>query len=210
LGLEVISYVFLRQRDTIGTYLEVKMQEIPKDVLLKAARADVGAFEQIYKAACGFVYNVALRITNNEADAEEVTQDVFMKIYKNLKNFQFRSSFKTWVYRITVNSAINACKRTPKEMKQKADYELALKTQASTQERTEIDQDQRQALLSRILDILNPDQRACIILRELQGLSYQEIARALRINLNTVRSRLKRARETLMAYRGAEVIKNEL
>lgn len=186
------------------------MQEIPKDVLVKAAAADMQAFEYIYKVACGFVYSTALRITNNSSDAEEVTQDVFMKIYQNLKNFQFRSSFKTWAYRITVNIAINACKKIPPEIGQRTDYELALKLQHSDQQTIKTNDDEREKLLAQILGMLNPDQRACIILREIEGLSYQEIAQALKINLNTVRSRLKRAREALLAYKKDEVINNEL
>lgn len=83
------------------------MLDIAKDVLERAAKGDMPAFEQVYKSAGNYVYNLALRITRNSADAEEVTQDVFMKIFHHLKNFQFRSTFKTWVYRIAVNTAIN-------------------------------------------------------------------------------------------------------
>ena len=74
------------------------MQDIPKDVLIKAAEGDIKAFEHIYRVTSGFVYSVAFRITQNTQEAEEVTQDVFLKIHKNLKNFRFRASFKTWIY----------------------------------------------------------------------------------------------------------------
>jgi len=72
------------------------MEHIPKDVLVQASQGDMESFEKIHKAACGFVYSVALRITNSKEDAEDIIQDVFMKIYKNLKKLQFRSSFETW------------------------------------------------------------------------------------------------------------------
>ena len=87
------------------------MQEISKDILMQAAKGDIGAFEEIYRIASDFIFNVAYRITNNNEDAEEVSQDVFIKIYKNLKGFRFQSSFKTWIYRIAVNSAVNTSKK---------------------------------------------------------------------------------------------------
>ena len=82
------------------------MRDLPKDILIKASQGNMEAFEEIYGSSSDFVYNVAFRITNSREDAEEITQDVFLKIHRNLKNFQFRSSFKTWVYRITVNTVI--------------------------------------------------------------------------------------------------------
>ena len=69
------------------------------------------AFEEVYKASSSFVYNVALRVVNNTEDAREVTQEVFLIIYNKLKSFRFESSFKTWVYRITANYAINFAKK---------------------------------------------------------------------------------------------------
>lgn len=70
------------------------MEHIPKDILVQASQGDMESFEKIYKAVCGFVYSV-LRITNSKEGAEDIIQDVFMKIYKNLKKLQFRSSFET-------------------------------------------------------------------------------------------------------------------
>jgi RNA polymerase sigma-70 factor (ECF subfamily) len=86
--------------------------DISREILIKAAQGGISEFEALYKAAAGFVYTVALRVTANEQDAQEVTQDVFLKIHKKLKDFRFRSSFKTWVYRITVNTALNTLRRT--------------------------------------------------------------------------------------------------
>ena len=177
------------------------MQDIAKDILIQASEGDMGAFEQIYRATSGFVYTLAFRITNNAADAQEVTQDVFLKIYKNLKKFQFRSSFKTWVYRIAVNTAINSYRRTVKELKRKVEYDEAVHV-VPAPDRTDasIDAQDNRESVQHLLRLLNPDQRACLLLREIERLSYREIAGALKINLNTVRTRLKRAREALMAY----------
>ena len=181
------------------------MENISRDIIEQAQAGDRAAFERIYKAASGFVYNVALRITNNHQEAEEVAQDVFLKIYHHLKDFAFRSSFKTWAYRITVNTALNAYKKTARGLRGRQDFDTVIETQPApdnTQQQV-IQQEERllnQARLEALLNKLNVAQRTCIVLREIQGLSYQEISRVLKINLNTVRSRLKRAREALMAH----------
>src|SRR5689334_18703031 len=87
------------------------MEDIARDILIKASQGDMQAFEEVYKTTQGFVYNVALRVVSNREDALEVSQEVFMTIYNKLKGFRFESSFKTWVYRITANTAINFAKK---------------------------------------------------------------------------------------------------
>ena len=183
------------------------MEDIPRDIIEQAQTGDRKAFESIYRAASGFVYNVALGITNNQEEAKEVTQDVFLKIYRHLKNFAFRSSFKTWAYRITVNSSLDAYKRMKRETSRRLDFETVIETEAAPVDTAKevIQKEERalnQARLEVLLNKLSLEHRTCIVLREIQGLSYQEISRALNINLNTVRSRLKRAREALLAYSG--------
>ncbi|MBM3248702.1 MAG: RNA polymerase sigma factor [Candidatus Omnitrophica bacterium] len=182
------------------------MQDISDKIINLAAAGDMDSFHQIYKATSGFVYNVAHRVTNSREDAEDVTQEVFLKIHKNLNNFQFRSSFKTWLYRITVNTAINATKKTSKDLSRRADFDKAIQSLGATPQESGVDKEANELKVKALLDKLNPDQRACVVLREMQNLSYEEIARTLKINLNTVRSRLKRARETLLAFANKEVI----
>lgn len=179
------------------------MVEVSCDTLQRASQGDIEAFEQLYKAASGFVYNVAFRVTRNSADAEEVTQDVFMKIYHNLKGFQFRSAFKTWVYRVTMNTAINYYRRSRGEKHDRVDYESVSGSvpDASSTAETIIQHD-NETRLAVLLDMLSPEHKSCVLLREIEGLSYQEIAATLQIPVNTVRSRLKRAREALLEKAG--------
>ncbi len=173
--------------------------DIPREILLEAQGGSLEAFEKVYKASSSFVYSVAFRVTNSREDAEEVTQDVFLKIHKYLKGFRFKSSFKTWVYRITMNTALNICRRMIKEQSKRVDYEDVIATIAVKDDSiNSVDVEHRQAKVQQLLSKLNFQQRSCIILREMEGLSYADIAKALRININTVRSRLKRAREALM------------
>ena len=176
------------------------MEDISKDILIKASQGDMGAFEDVYKASSSFVYNVALRVVNNREDALEVSQEVFMIIHDKLKGFRFESSFKTWVYRITANYAINFAKKNAraKTVPFEESYgEGAL--ESDVHER--MDQEHQSKLVENLLAELNPDQRACVVLRDIQGLSYEEIAQALNININTVRSRLKRSREKLLSLK---------
>jgi len=174
------------------------MQELSKDILIKASQGDMQAFEEVYKASSSFVYNVALRVIGNREDALEVSQEVFMTIYHKLKDFRFESSFKTWVYRITANSSINAAKKNSRTKAVPFEESLGQGIQEADVQ-TQMDQEHRHQVLESLLGELNLDQKACVVLRDIQGLSYEEIALALNININTVRSRLKRAREKLLS-----------
>ena len=172
------------------------MEDISRDIIARASRGDMDAFREIYRKTSVFVYNVAMRIAGNTEDADDITQDVFMKIYKNLRKFNFLSSFKTWIYRVTVNAAISYKKAAEKHINQKVEYDTVLNT-VSTEEtaRNNIDKQDKKAKVSALLGALNPDQRVCIVLREIEGMNYKEIANVLKVNINTVRTRLKRVRQ---------------
>ena len=173
------------------------MQELSDDTICLAAAGDVDAFEEVYRATSGFVYNVVLRVLGNEQDAEELVQDVYMTIYNQLKNFRFESSFKTWVYRIAVNQSINRSKTRVKHQAISFDEDMhapAIKPDVHVA----MEEQEHTAKIEQLLSLINPEQKACVVLRNIQGLSYQEIADILKININTVRSRLKRARETML------------
>jgi RNA polymerase sigma-70 factor, ECF subfamily len=175
------------------------MNEISQDILIRARDGDMEAFEAVYKSASGFVYNVALKIARKSSDAEEITQDVFVKIYRSLKDFAFKSSFKTWVYRITVNTALNHTRASMKDKDVIGFEDMNILPAKNDDLKTNIDRQDSEAKVDAMLEALNPDQRACMVLREIEGLDYKEIAETLNIPINTVRSRLKRARETLLA-----------
>ncbi len=179
------------------------MEEISREIITRASQGDLGCFEQIYKRFCGFVFNVALRIVNNSADAQEVTQDVFMNVYHNMGNFQFRSSFKTWVYRIAVNVSINSYRRNSRFQRSRVSFDDVAETLPVLGSSADgaINNDAK-LQLGALLDKLAPEFKVCLILREIDGLSYQEIASVLSIPVNTVRSRLSRARQSLLDMAG--------
>jgi RNA polymerase sigma-70 factor (ECF subfamily) len=176
------------------------MSEISGDIITEAAKGDIKAFESIYKEYFGFVANVASRIVNSADDAEDVAQEVFMAIYRRLKTFRGESTLKTWIYRITLNTALNRAKRMTRENKQTLEYKDGIAiTQIPSNTDDLLKKAEKEKEIVRLLDALNPDQRACIVLRSLEGLSYHEISEILNIPINTVRSRIKRARESMMS-----------
>jgi len=177
------------------------MENISKDTIAEAARGDISAFREIYTKTSAFVYNVAFRITGNNEDADEVTQDVFVKMHRNIRKFRHMSSLKTWIYRIAVNTAINHRKAGDKHQNRRVDYEIAEQS-VYTEEtaRKKMDSEAGKEKVYTLLNMLNSDQRACVVLRDIQGLNYKEIAGSLGININTVRTRLKRARHKLLNF----------
>ena len=179
------------------------MIDISNELVVRAAQGDMAAFEEIYRAASGFVYNVVLRITNNRSDADEVTQDVFVRVYNNIRGFGFRSSFTTWLYRVAANTAINHCKRSARQVSRNVEYNPAVHdVEAPAAQDTAIDREDAEEKVASLLEMLDPDQRACIVLREMEGFDYRAIADTLHININTVRSRLNRARRRILDARG--------
>jgi len=187
------------------------MTEIDQQTIQKAVEGDLGAFEHIYRSTSGFVYGLALRLLRDPQDAAEVTQDVFMKVYRKLKDFRFQSSLKTWLYRIAVNTALNARRRSGLRRSREVGMDddiLALQAAPMTS-LPSVGALKRQRL-EFILSRLTPDHKTVLLLRETEGLSYQEIADILKVNLNTVRTRLKRARQQLIALAESEEVRNEM
>ncbi len=182
------------------------MEELGLEIIKQAAQQNQKAFALVYEAYNSLVYNVSLRIVNNSADADEVTQDVFIKVFKALPEFKFQCSFKTWVYRITINTAINNYNKRHKEYRRQVDFDTISTTiEASNNQNNDLYQKDNEQMLKKMLTVLSAEQRTCLTLRELQGLSYQEIAQTLKVNINTVRTRIKRAREALIASYKQEV-----
>jgi RNA polymerase sigma-70 factor (ECF subfamily) len=155
------------------------------------------AFREIYISAFDFISRVAYRMVDSREDAEDITQEVFVTVYRNLDRFRFESSLTTWLYRIAVNTSLN---HIQKRKRQGAHVPLS-DTHAATPAPLPSEDALDPQTVAAMLEQINPDQRACLILRSMEGLSYQEIAETLQIPVNTVRTRIKRGREAMMALR---------
>jgi RNA polymerase sigma-70 factor, ECF subfamily len=171
----------------------------------RVQRGDKGAFDALVLKYQHKVVKLVMRYVRNPAEAEDVAQEAFIKAYKALPQFRGDSAFYTWLYRIAINTAKNAVvsrDRSP------IDYDLDLQNpdesydmqgrlkDAETPEGLVLTEEIRGTVNSAI-DALPEDLRTAIVLRELEGLSYEEIAAAMECPVGTVRSRIFRAREAI-------------
>jgi RNA polymerase sigma-70 factor (ECF subfamily) len=154
-------------------------------------------FEKLYKDNAKYVYNVALGILRNQPEAEDVMQNVFIKLFENYDSFEGRSSIKTYLYRMTVNRSIDYIRS--QSLKGKKLEEIRPETEASTGTDT--------SLLDVLMSKLNPDLRTPVLLSEIGGFSYKEIADILNINLGTVKSRINRGMAKLKELAAKEALK---
>jgi RNA polymerase sigma-70 factor (ECF subfamily) len=169
------------------------------DRLRAAARGDRKAFEEVVLLRRETVVRIARRIVGNPEDARDVAQAVFLKLWKVLRRFDVERRFDTWLYRITVNAAIDHLReRGPRGMIQPLpDDPSALVAAAPAGAGREADlADLRRAFL-RLAAGLAPKQRAVFVLREIEGLDTPEIARMLGVAESTVRNHLLQARQIL-------------
>lgn len=153
------------------------------------------------------VYNMVYHITDNEADAADVLQNVFVKIIRGIKTFRRTSSLKTWIYRIAVREALNYrrgwFRRSRREVASVDDLRcfLPVAQRLGGAERETpydwVEQVERKDMIERALRSLPESYRAVVVLREVEDLSYDEISNVLGIAEGTVKSRLKRGREML-------------
>ena len=176
-------------------------------VIQSVLDGDVNAFETLVKEYEKNVYNLALRMTGNSEDAADMSQEAFIKAYNSLSSFRGDSKFSVWLYRIVSNVCLDYLRsRTRKPT-------VSLSTENDDGEEVELDiADESQSpelLLDRSLTrdavrrglaVLPPDHREILLLREIQGLSYEEIAAALGLEAGTVKSRIFRARKKLCSF----------
>lgn len=168
-------------------------------LLERVAQGDGVAFRSFYALFSERVYNTALRYVRNVEDAEEITQDVFVKIHKNAASFKGEAAVRTWVYRIVVNTALNyQRKRRWKWLP--LGQTLAPKIAASEQPSQLLETKERQSWLLKTIEQLPSDQRIVVILFYLEELPQKEIAVALDRSLKAVESLLQRAKRNLKKY----------
>ncbi len=158
------------------------------------------AFEEVYHRFAQMVFNLAYRMSGTVEEAEDLAQEVFLRIHRHLGRFNGRSALKTWVYRVTLNHCRSKLgrKRYPTQpLAEENDGEGArLVDEGRSPEDLTLARDAgRQVSLA--LRELKPVFREAVVLRDLQGLSYEEIAEILKVRIGTVRSRIARGRDRL-------------
>jgi len=167
-----------------------------------AQNGDLAAFNRLVMAHQGLAYNVAYRVTGNADAAADATQEAFIKAFKSIKQYR-GGSFKSWLLRIVSNTCYDHLrynKRRPSEALEDddfdSDYAPHLIDHAAGPEEGALQQELT-AMLQQAIVQLPPDQRLVLVLSDVEGFSYQEIAQTTKLALGTVKSRLNRARRKL-------------
>ncbi len=174
----------------------------------------------------GRAYGLARRILRDEEQAKDVVQEAFLKVYRSLGRFEGRSSFYTWFYRVVVNLCIDAKRRQPAGRMLEWDEEQALETpvgsgldavdperQSASGPAGDLERAELREAIGRAIEALPDDARQTLLLREVDGLGYAEIAQALGIPKGTVMSRLHHARRrmrVLLAEQGVGGLNEEV
>lgn len=175
-----------------------------RELAERAKQGDRDAFEQLVLDNQNRVFSLALRLVGDREEAADLSQEAFVRAWQGLGSFQGESSFATWVYRLTTNVCIDYLRKkkrreetTPSVSLDDEDNGWAEPADRDSDPQLLLERSERGKALARGLDKLPDWQRRALVLRELSGLSYQEISRALEIDLGTVKSRIARARLSL-------------
>jgi len=171
----------------------------------RVQRGDKGAFDALVLKYQHKVVKLVMRYMRNPVDAEDVAQEAFIKAYRALPQFRGDSAFYTWLYRIAINTAKNALvsrDRSPIDYEldlqnPNESYDMHARLKDSETPEALVLTDEIRATVNSAIEALPEDLRTAIVLREIDGLSYEEIAAAMECPVGTVRSRIFRAREAI-------------
>lgn len=176
-----------------------------KALIKAAAGGDVKAFEALIEEHKKTVYNISYRMSGNYDDAMDMSQEIFIKLFKNIGKFRGKSKFSTWVYRIATNTCLDEMRKIKNKTAYSLDSEIETDEGSFTAEledKSPTPEDALQAVeikdaINEALKRLSDDHRQVVILRDIQNMSYDEIAVILNCSVGTVKSRLSRGRRAL-------------
>jgi RNA polymerase sigma-70 factor, ECF subfamily len=185
------------------------VQHVPLDdleLVNQCRTGDQAAFKELVERYQRKVYQIAFGLVRNREDALDITQEAFIRVHRYLENFKGSSSFYTWVYRIVVNLCIDHLRKD--EKMQTLDYDDSLEhagapeqelqpSQAETLPGEVLDRKELRGQIRQALEALSPTHRAIIIMREVEDLSYSEMAEIMNCSKGTIMSRLFHARRRL-------------
>jgi RNA polymerase sigma-70 factor, ECF subfamily len=203
---------------TVGFDLDAQADSSGQGVVCPATRDDQkwlldglrtgteAAYEALISRYQQPVYNLVYRLMTDPSDASDVVQEVFLKIFRNIGAFRGNSSLKTWIYRIAVNEAHNHRRWFSRHRRQEVgledeedgcrSYQEVLPDQGRSPFEV-VSGHETHHLIEQALAKVNPSFRAAVVLRDLEDMSYEEVAEVLQVSLGTVKSRILRGREAL-------------
>jgi len=182
-------------------------REFENEIIESVLRGNVNAFESLVREYEKLVYNIALRLMGSPEDAADMAQETFLKAYRSLSSYRGDSRFSVWLYRITANvclDALRAKSRKPTvsltiEDEDGEDTQFEIPDTAPSPEELLQNKLSRESV-SKCLMKLSEEQRRILVMREVAGLSYEEIGEALSLESGTVKSRIFRARRKLCSF----------
>jgi len=185
------------------------MEEPSADIGLvkQCQEGSLTAFDELVLKYHKKVFNVAYRLLDNYDEANDIAQEVFVRAFRAIKGFRFKAQIFTWLYRITVNLSKNRLKVLARERRRTTSLDDPITTEEG-QVRRQVAQDdpspsdelinkEKGELIARALASLEDEFRTVVVLRDIEGLGYEEIAQIIKVNIGTVKSRLHRARMLL-------------
>lgn len=181
------------------------MDEKEKDLIIKSKNGDIESFESLIKKYQKLAFNISFRIMGNLEDAKDMSQEAFIKIFKSLDSFKGDSSFSTWLYRIVTNTCLDELRKKNRNIS--VSYDNPIKTDTGEIDRSIIDKgntpeeisekNESRQIVVKAINKLGDQHRVVIVLRDIKGFSYEEIAEILNCPEGTVKSRISRARFAL-------------
>jgi RNA polymerase sigma-70 factor (ECF subfamily) len=212
-GLEVLRKNKKGKNKVMGGGLKREEEEVQKEELLppdtelvlKAQDGDVRAFDELVERYHDRIYNLTYNMTSNREDAEDLTQEIFVKAFKALPRFKGKSSFYTWLYRIAINKTINYRKKRNRNRPISLDqFDQEIKTDETYHDLTakgsplrNINLTELQQKLNAAMQTLSEKHRAVLVMHDMQGIPHDEIAKVVGVSSGTIRSRLFYARRQM-------------
>jgi RNA polymerase sigma-70 factor (ECF subfamily) len=183
-----------------------QMKPDEPDLISRCQKGDQDAFKEIFDQYREKVYRIAYGVVRQREDALDIVQEVFIKLFRSIKHFEGKSRFYTYLYRMAMNTAIDHSRKTKKNPTTSIDVEGGIVPVDAIENRPDRIAVRKELgeRLKRAMDKLPDDQRTALIFREVEGLSYQEMAEAMECSIGTVMSRLhygrKKVQESLRDY----------
>ncbi len=174
----------------------MKEDESDERLVGRAREGDTAAFARLAERHRDALLRAAYAVLGHEADALDATQEALLRAHRHLQTFDGRASFVTWARKIATNCALNRLEQRTRDRASELPDADALRDRSESAT-NELERDEERAIVRRAIDELPPAQRAAVLLRDVEGLSYEEIAGALGIPKGTVMSRIYYGRETL-------------
>jgi RNA polymerase sigma-70 factor (ECF subfamily) len=170
--------------------------ELENEFIRKAQGGCLTAFEHIVRKNQNFAYNVAFKLTLNEEDTKDAVQETFIRVWKNIKRFNFDSKFTTWFYKILVNTCYDSMRAAKRRKKYFADLET-VKTKNGTEITSDIEKVELVNRIAILTENLTMKQRIVFILRDFENLNIKEISELLNMSHGSVKTNLSYARKNI-------------